>query len=70
MAGCQDQTVRFINIFQGEKLHEYSLHNYQIKSVDHNQKDLYLSTDNRAIVVFDLAKKAVVRMLYPDMFLP
>ena len=56
MAGCEDMVVRFYHLGDeaAELLHQHNAHAYQIKCVDHNQKDLYVSTDNRLIVVSNL----------------
>lgn len=51
-------------------IHEYRVHNHQLKNVDHNQKDVFLSTDNHMIAICNLPKKQIVRKIYQDQFLP
>jgi hypothetical protein len=72
MTGGEDQIVRFFELGtdHAQPHHEYAAHAHQIKSVDHNQKDLYLSVDNYLIVVCQLSRKQILRTLHQDMFLP
>lgn len=48
--------VRFYHLGdrEAELLHQHNVHAYQIKAVDHNHSNLYVSTDNRLIVVSNL----------------
>jgi WD40 repeat protein len=70
--GGDDTTVRFFRLGEGEAqlVHSYSNHSHPIKNVDHNQADLYLSTDNHRITVCNLPKKQIVRTVYQDQLLP
>lgn len=70
--GGDDSTVRFFRLGEGgaELVHSYSNHNHPIKNVDHNQADLYLSTDNHRITVYNLPNKQLLRTIYQDQLLP
>lgn len=55
---------------RAELVHQYLTHSHPIKNVDHNQEELFLSTDNHMIAVCNLPKKQIIRMLYPDQLQP
>lgn len=70
--GGDDTTVRFFSLGEegAELVHSYSGHSHPIKNVDHNQAELYLSTDNHRISVCNLPRKQIVRTLHQDQLLP
>lgn len=70
--GGDDTTVRFFSLGAdaAELVHSYSSHSHPIKNVDHNQEELYLSTDNHRITVCNLTKKQIIRTLYQDQLRP
>lgn len=72
MSGCEDMSIRFHKLLNdhAEPVHEYALHTHQVKSVDHNSQDLYVSTDNHLIAVCSLSKKQILRTLHQDMLMP
>ena len=65
-------SIRFFEIKEdrAEMVHQYLAHSHPIKNVDHNQGELFLSTDNHMIAVCNLPRKQIIRTLYPDQLQP
>jgi hypothetical protein len=65
-------TIRFFKLGEtgAELQHSYLSHGHPIKNVDHNQEDLYLSTDNHIIAMCNLPKKQIIRTIHQDQLLP
>lgn len=64
--------IRFFRLGENDAvlLHSYAVHSHPIKSVDHNQSNLYLSNDNNQIAICDLSKKQIIRTIFHDQLLP